>query len=284
MPGTLVLIVSADREPWRSIERNGQRPIMETILSERADLIWIRGQHSLSSDEEVQFLEEMYTAILEKKDSPRYIRRKILRILWGLYPSHNSLDRRLRLLFRKYRAHGAQIHGRVATLPIPDPITLAGLRTVETLRFALENFDFDFLLRITSSCLVNPRGLDNFLNTLAPHRLAAGQVRRFGMTKFLSGAAWLLSRDLVEVIVQNEEKYRLDVWEDVGMGALIGSLGGALFQDLPRVDIASVKDVPELGNPIWTDAVVFRCKSDSSGTHAEAVVEVMQAVASRIRL
>ncbi|MDB4607083.1 hypothetical protein OAH31_01115, partial [Pontimonas sp.] len=99
----------------------------------------------------------------------------------------------------------------------------------------------------------------------------------FGRRSFLSGAALLLSRDVVEKVVEHEMAFPLGVYEDVGLSLLIESRDFADFYAFPRVLVSEPADA-EAAGLLSKNVSVIRCKAGPRTATAEPVIANMRAV------
>ena len=152
------------------------------------------------------------------------------------------------------------------------------MKTVAALRYGLENYDFDFVLRITSTCLPVYEEVISFVEGLPRNKVYAGLPMSFAGVDFASGAAILMSRDVVEGVVKNAADYPSGVFEDVGLGWLVSKLKLAELTPMERVEVRRVSDVGSAGGRPWPAAPIVRCKAEEPKTKsAQQVVDNMWA-------
>jgi len=170
------------------------------------------------------------------------------------------------------------------TFDYPPHMSLQGPRTIVALRTMLKDLEFDYLLRLTSTCLSSPMALEDYVRTLPSTRVFAGQAMQFAGRRFNSGAAFLMSRDVVEAVVAHGSLLRNNVYEDVALSDLISRHDLADFYDMPRIDVNSAASVAEIFDFNSPQAPVIRCKAERLvTTQSEPVVEIMRAVAPYLR-
>lgn len=282
MKKVLVVVISAAVDPWLAIESRAQKPVFRSLFGSLSSVVWVSGDPELSRNEVVETLEKTFLEKIVPRSLPNSFVSRGRRLLWSLRRGSGLDEEKLRDFFKNFSDSQPRVENHRVFLPLPIPLSLAGLRVVETFRYLMGSYDFDYLLRITSTCLVNPKALERFVENLPLEQVVAGQLLRYGFTKFYSGAAILLSRDVVANVVENQHLYPLNVWEDVGLGTLIRRLGKVNFLTLPRVDIAEAQNVGLLSDAYLEETVIFRCKNLQSGTRADSVVAVMVALEDRL--
>lgn len=104
-----------------------------------------------------------------------------------------------------------------------------GRRTQEAFKHALTRHDWEFMARVHSSCYVHKRRMAEFIDTL-PERdqfrgLVAGLGDGSGREYLWGGGHFILSRDVVERLVEHEAEWDHGVMEDVAMSFLAQKLG-----------------------------------------------------------
>lgn len=282
MKKLLILVSSGGIDPWLRIEKKGQEPALRKLMGDDSEIVWISGDPNFPRSESLAVFEKALLAIIELRSQPGSFVSRLRRIFWSMRKLSGHDIERLRNLLGDTAGTSARAANGRTTLPLPIDWGFSGFRTVENFRYVLSEFEFDYLLRITSTCLVNPVALRNFVSSLPGEKVVAGRLRRFGLRFFYSGAAVLLSRDVVQNVVAFEHLYPLDVWEDVALGTIIRRLGLAEFRSLPRIDIAEEREVLSLDDATLDKAVILRCKTEQSGTRPDSVIPVMAALTRRL--
>lgn len=96
-------------------------------------------------------------------------------------------------------------------------------------QFCLQNYNFDFLYRVSNSTFVNYNLLSKFLKNTRAEKLYTGCCRynigpKRDFPPYIHGHAILISRDLVEMFVNNTEDHILkEGWhDDVILGDFLG--------------------------------------------------------------
>jgi hypothetical protein len=95
-------------------------------------------------------------------------------------------------------------------------------KTITFFEYALKNFDFDFIYRTNLSSYINKAKLLEFLSNKPKKNFYSSIICRY-LTEtenflFGSGAGFSISRDLVEHLVNNKEKLRYELPDDVMVG------------------------------------------------------------------
>ena len=123
-----------------------------------------------------------------------------------------------------------------------------GQKTIQAFEWAINNINFDYLIRPTPSSYVNLDYIEKMIDDdfFKNEIVYAGTVHSLndkdGTEKFfISGSTLILNRKCVELIVQNKTHWNHEYWDDVALGDLLQNLD-IKFTDLPRTDIE--------GNPL----------------------------------
>lgn len=175
----------------------------------------------------------------------------------GLFAIYSAISERA--LGRK-----PKINGNRVTLAFPPLHYLTGVRTLNFFSWALENHDFDFLVKTTSTSYVAWENLRRIIVKLPVTRTYAGVLLSLGKSVFNSGAATIFSRDVVESILDHRSSFRWDTYEDVAVGELIGAHNLADFSNLEQVELEhGLRNQSFMPN---SDIFLFRCKTSPTVT------------------
>jgi hypothetical protein len=150
-------------------------------------------------------------------------------------------------------------------------------RTIEAYEKALDIPDWDFMARTHSSTYVHKRNLVDFCETLHRKNLLCGLLVT-GVKPFLwGGGSYIMSRDVIEELVANKDKWNRNIMEDNALTDLANELGIPMSGNGRMASIDHVSDgylvtVYGVGEGFtfndWTDInraqphYYFRCKQD----------------------
>ncbi len=140
-----------------------------------------------------------------------------------------------------------------------------GEKTLLAFEWALENFDFDFLMRTNTSSYINYQNLNRYIkdNYLDQEYVYSGAIHETNdvdnnTVKFASGSAFLLNRKTVNLIVENKDYWDHQYWDDVSLAILLSNQNISPVEGL-RFDIT--------GNitkqSVDTSYYHYRCRSDN---------------------
>jgi hypothetical protein len=279
----LVMVGSAGINPWLEIEQSGQ----EILLCENAervqDHIWFSANPNFVSSAKHRILigiAKFQMWHYPGKGKYFVVLRELLVDLLKCFPIQVAM--RMVFLNSGKKSFETRVGNRVE-LDLPTSTHIAGSRTIRAFEWALHNSDFDYLVRITSTCLINEPALMRFIEAIPKNRVYAGQeMTSFGSNPFMSGAALVLSRDVVANIVAHQHKYRFDMYEDVALGRLINDFYIADWIPMNRLDLTTVESAECVDLDELASAPIIRCKAEDVTRSAEPVLKIFDVVANRL--
>jgi hypothetical protein len=140
-------------------------------------------------------------------------------------------------------------------------------KTVGAMNFCLENFEFDFLVRANSSCLLDTRLLKDSISRNETPYAYAGPMQRG--KKFVSGWCIILSRESVEKLVQNFEKSDSILFDDEAIGKILARTN-VFPTPFPYYEIKALADYLTVPSKQLTGMRFFRMKNDAEGNRIPA--------------
>jgi len=137
-----------------------------------------------------------------------------------------------------------------------------GKKTLLCFEEILKHRDFDYVFRTNTSSYLNKTALLEFITKQPGRNYYAGKIENFPKINlnFGSGAGYVLSKDLVELVVNNKKVWNHDLNEDVALGKILYDLEVPLNQ-LDRYDIESLKDLKNIDLKHYH----YRFRIDKSG-------------------
>jgi hypothetical protein len=85
-------------------------------------------------------------------------------------------------------------------------------KTLLSFEYILKNFEFDYVIRTNISTFWNFSYLLNIINKLPINRCIAGNITN---KNFIMGTCIILSKDLIEYIINNKHKVHINIHDDV---------------------------------------------------------------------
>jgi hypothetical protein len=152
----------------------------------------------------------------------------------------------------------------------PDSLASVGIRTLEFFKFALQNYDFDFLVRTNTSSFLNVRRLSETLSGTPRTGQVYALTGRWGAVPYPSGALYVLSRSDVEAVVEHDSDWIHEYIDDVALGLLLRKIRGQVnYSPIPRFEF-SEQDIDDLS--FQENLVHYRCKSVSPQTAVDRML------------
>lgn len=144
-------------------------------------------------------------------------------------------------------------------IPCEDGIDNLGYKVLSTFEFVLNNFEFDYIFKMNCSSYLNKNLLRDLVIDKPRNKFYAGVVGSHGDINFVSGSGTLLSRDLVELILDNKDKWDHSLIEDVSIGKILTS-NNVIPYSMNRIDIINGLDIKKIN----TICHHYRCKNDNN--------------------
>lgn len=256
----LVLVLSVDREPWRSIERDGQRSTWASPspLDNDVPVLYYRGRRTGLARVGVGAM------------------ARLLRLAGSNQPHGRAAmlrDRFLRRIGRHYSTSDATTVGDVVRTRVPETYSMVTTKLFVAFRHVLVTEEFDFLLRTNSSTYIDRGRLLQHVSGLTPTGYWGGFPGESGGIAFTSGAGTLLSRDVVQAAADAVGKWDWSRIDDVALGAVLTSLGvERRVLDRPVVTSADQVATTDLGAFMW------RCKGVGERNDATTMLALHEAL------
>lgn len=164
------------------------------------------------------------------------------------------------------------LEGDDLTLPVPDDLPNVGRKTLACFEYVVAQRDFDVLFRTNCSTYVDLPNLRGYVAEHAePSRFYAGKGANLDGIDFATGSGFFLSRDLVELLVDERPSWDHGYLDDVAVAKLLHA-HGVERRFAPRV----VYERPRDARKVDTTAFHFRCKTAPTGSPSRAGdIEIM---------
>lgn len=96
-----------------------------------------------------------------------------------------------------------------------------GYKTIKMFEYCLNNYDFDYIFRTNSSSYIRIDKLNQYLINKPKNNFYNAIIGSHDGITFASGAGYFLSRDLIELIIKNKEKWNHGYIDDVALALLL---------------------------------------------------------------
>jgi hypothetical protein len=239
----LILVLTVDQEPWRTIEIQGQRATWAATVDDELPIFWLHGR-----------TRGLMRMLVRAGD-------KAIEIIG----SGAALARFHRLTGVWAVGRPVRQEGNVVFTGVPETYLNTNPKTIAGLRHVLEKYDFDYLLRTNTSTYVNRQLLADFVVNLPEERYYGGFLGESGNVRYASGTCTLLSRDAVEMIV-SDPQWEYDIIDDIAIGKSM-ERAGVDIQPFDRIDVLTSEHINNLTIDTLRSAFVVRCKGAHGREH-----------------
>lgn len=174
---------------------------------------------------------------------------------------------------------------KVIYIDVPTDIFSIGYKTLAAFEWALKNKDFDYISRPQANGYIHKKELIKYIQDLPDNNVFAA-LECVGPPRYRWGVAYLLSRDVIQKLVDNKHLWDHKKMEDVAMSDLADKLGVPYLQgkacSIDKVSdglwqctsygsesfqFTSFEDINKATGQYW-----FRCKQDYDRTKDEYVM------------
>jgi hypothetical protein len=158
--------------------------------------------------------------ILSSNSYPSPINEYAQKVTW----IKDNLDENIEILFYK-AGNKFSVSTNLIILSQNDRSTYGiGKRTIQVLEWVSKNKDYDYVLRINSSSYLNLKNLRLFIDKLQIDNVYAGRMMDYHGTSYISGAGILLSKNLVNLVLDKKLEWDHKLLDDVALGSLLNKL------------------------------------------------------------
>jgi hypothetical protein len=96
-----------------------------------------------------------------------------------------------------------------------------GHKTIKMFEYCLNNYEFDYIFRTNCSSYVRIDKLNEYLINKPRTNFYNAVIMTHEPVPFASGCGYSISRDLVEIVVKNKEKWNHSYLDDVALALLL---------------------------------------------------------------
>ena len=133
-------------------------------------------------------------------------------------------------------------------------------KTLLSFEYILKNFEFDYVIRTNISTFWNLSYLLNIINKLPINKCIAGNVTH---KNFIMGTCIILSKDLVEYIINNKHKVHINIHDDVELTRFYQRELKLKLIHIPRCD-RYINQFPMNNNNIPKKFICYRVKTQNN--------------------
>lgn len=257
-PKILVLILAINKDPWRTIEIDGQDPTWKNLCPGNIQILRYIGGFQPNvywrTLNKIWKINQIIQALTDGRFSPRFLNVAIQ----GK---------------QKFEYQISQTRKEIHTT-VPDLYSLIGLKTIEAFTASMQDFDFDFIYRTNVSSYVDLAKLNEFIKDKPLSGYYAGVIGDHQGIKFASGSGYFISRDLVNKVLEKRDLWDHNLIDDVSLGKLLISELKVQIQEVERVDLDTVNFNPVQIKSKSQNIFHYRCKASDP----DVTIQIMKSL------
>lgn len=135
---------------------------------------------------------------------------------------------------------GNYIKDEIINTDVSESLINCGYKTLKAFEL-VKDFDFDFIFRTNSSSYVDKFLLKQYLNEKPKEKFYSGVVGNHEGITFSSGSGFIITKDLVDLVLQNKNFWNHGLIDDVALGLLLKKFG-INPTPAPRYDILNLDE------------------------------------------
>lgn len=125
-----------------------------------------------------------------------------------------------------------------------------GKKTLEAFEYVNQNYDYDFILRTNNSSYIDSIALEKLVESINSENFCGGVIGQEGKSKFVSGAAYLIDKHIVNLVLENKDKWDHSLLDDIAISILLDDQD-ITFTNFERNDVISYPRPTELRYDIF---------------------------------
>lgn len=273
----LVLICSAGMYPWDAIEELGQKGTFAEFDAPNVRFIWYQGTE-VKGMPFLKFCSSLFESTFRGLWFPRTRASLIKYKFLDNFVLQNLVNYLFNRGLRRWQ-HGThqRLENRILKIPLPRRYGFMGARAMVALKYAESLPDWDFVLRTNSSSYFDLQMLQQVVEKLPVSRVYAGVTMESHGVRFQSGAANILSRDVVGGVADRAMGWNHFFPEDLALGKIVQEENLADLYPLRRVDLSEIAQAKNYEMVVEDMNWHFRCKASKP----EISIAIMKILAAK---
>ena len=271
----LIQVRSAGTTPWTEVEELGQRKTWASQVPEDFRVIWCRKRddYNLPPIWKLFALSRRWFVSPHRSLSWRKPDRVGENLSFEIF-SHLLGKLGRQIANQIFETSVKQVESNTFELSAPNSLEFASLVQPLYCRTALEQSQFNFLVLTTSTTYINFETLREFLTSLPTQGVYGGKIWHHETWPFASGAYCVMSRDVVQSVVDMRKRLSYLPNDDVALGELIAKSGVATTYEselgMFKSNSPDIAEISSLGQ-----LPVIRCTPGAKIIGASASIEIM---------
>lgn len=150
-----------------------------------------------------------------------------------------------------------------------------GYKTINAYDYCLNNLHCDYVYRTNLSSYIYQKGLYDYINTLTIDNIYSGIIGNHNGLKFVSGCGYLLSKNLMQYVVDNKHIWdHVSHYDDVSLAKVLQSASITPSYNT-RIDITTTSALQSFDVSTIQDCFHFRCKNEYDRSHDSRVMHML---------
>lgn len=146
-----------------------------------------------------------------------------------------------------------------------DTLNNVCLKTLLAFKYILDNnFNFTHIYRTNSSSYINLNLLNKYIKTISNNNFLGGPSGITAHIKFVSGSGFIISKDLVKLLVDNIYNININMLDDVGISEFLVYKNNIIIHDIIRVDAYNYNMLKNINKNNINNTFHFRVKSENN--------------------
>jgi hypothetical protein len=266
-PKVLCLISHGYYKPWIDIAINGQNKTW--LAHELPENFQVLNYHGTPLKAFGQFLDKAHERIRWSNRYLHFVLKYVDLVLTAPF---------LGWIPGAHRSELMQLNHETLHIRAMDSYLTFRWKAKGVFKYILSNCDFDFVFMTTTSSYIRPNQLLAILADVPKSNFLAG-ARAYNGANFAAGSNRVLSRDLVQFLVDHPKSYLPYPIEDVSLSKSL-TANGIEVHFLPHIDIPSISKLNALTDAELLSHYHFRLKSGSHDQRGD--VSIMKALDDRL--
>lgn len=114
---------------------------------------------------------------------------------------------------------------KIVYFNVRESLHSMGFKDLEFFEYALQNKEWDYMARVNSSCFVDKKELIKYVQTLPEKEVFEGLKVAVEPPWMFGGGQFIMSRDVVQAILDNKKLWNHNLMEDMAMSYVINEIG-----------------------------------------------------------
>lgn len=136
-----------------------------------------------------------------------------------------------------------EIENQIIKTNVEESLENCGYKTLKAFE-QLKDFDYQYIYRTNSSSYIDKKLLKEYVQDKPKEKFYSGVIGNYNNILFSSGSGYIITKDLVDLVLENKNNWNHSFIDDVSLGLLLRTQN--IFPiPAPRYDVHSLdKNIP----------------------------------------